>query len=201
MYKRYLHHIWTRIRPVKPWYLAALCLLFACIGVAALRTNYTTMTKLRSAVYEADKQNGNVEEALQQLRSFVGNHMNTNLDSEHGVYPPIQLTYTYERLRKAEADRVNAINAAIYTDAQHYCEAQYPGSIVGGPRVPCIEAYIKSHPGATARTIPDAQYKFDFVSPRWSPDVAGWSLVASGFFLVLTGIRLILGRWLSTVTK
>lgn len=200
MDKSYLHHLWTRIRVVKTWYLFAALLVFAVITVAALRNNYTGMTVLRDAVYQADKDAGDVEGSLQELRAYVASHMNTGLDSGGGVYPPLQLKYTYERLVKAEKDRVEAATSQIYTDAQKHCEALYPGSFSGGPRVPCIEQYVKSH-GTTARSIPDALYKFDFVSPRWSPDLAGWSLVISLVLLVLAIVRLILGRWLKTATK
>lgn len=166
----------------------------------ALRQNYTHMTELRSAVYAADKNGGNVEQALQDLRAYVGTHMNTHLESNNGVYPPIQLKYTYERLLQAERDRVNANNSAVYTDAQHHCERLYPQSFSGGPRVPCIEQYVKDH-GTSVRPIPDAQYKFSFISPSWSPDLAGWSMVAAIFFLVLTVIRFLLGRWLRVATR
>ena len=200
MDKRYLHHLWTRIRVVKTWYLFAAFLVFAIIAVVALRQNYTTMTQYRDVVYQADRDAGNVEKALQDLRAYVNAHMNTGLDAGNGVYPPVQLKYTYERLVKTEKDRVDAVTSQIYTDAQKQCEAQYPGSFSGGPRVPCIEQYIKSH-GATARTIPDALYKFDFASPRWSPDLAGWSIVLSVLFLAFTILRFVLGRWLQTITK
>ena len=159
------------------------------------------MVELRSAVYETDKNGGNVEQALQSLRSYVNHHMNTKLDNGKGVYPPIQLKYTYERLVKAEQDRVGAANAVIYTDAQKHCERLDPKSTLGRSRVPCIQEYIKSHGVQTTRSIPDALYKFDFVSPRWSPDLAGWSLVIGIILLVLTVIRFALGRWLQAVTK
>lgn len=192
MYKRALHHLWTSIRPIKVWYLLAACLLCIGIHVAALRHNNNTMAELRNAVYAADKNNGNVEEALQNLRKFVNQHMNTDLDTGTGVYPPVQLKYTYERLVQAEKDRVNAANTQVYTDAQRNCEKLYPGSFSGGPRVPCIEQYVKSH-GTTASSVPDALYKFDFTSPGWSPDLAGWSLALGVVFLVLTVLRLGLG--------
>jgi hypothetical protein len=200
MDKRYLHHLWTRIRVVKTWHLCAAFLVLAIIAVAALRNNYTGMTQLRNAVYQADRDAGNVEAALQNLRGYVNTHMNTTLDDGKGIYPPIQLQYTYERLVRAERDRVEAATSQIYTDAQRHCEALYPGSFSGGPRVPCIEQYIKSH-GTVAHTIPDALYKFDFVSPRWSPDLAGWSIVLSVVFLVLTVARFVLGRLLQAITK
>jgi hypothetical protein len=44
--------------------------------------------------------------------------------------------------------------------------------------VPCIQQYVQSHSKtAVTATIPDALYKFSFVSPSWSPDLAGWSLL------------------------
>src|SRR6266704_2297718 len=99
MNKQYWHHIWTRIRPIKEWYLLTACVICAVVCTLALRANYTTMTQLRSAVYTADQQNGNVEQALQSLRAYVGSHMNTSLATGDGVYPPIQLKYTYARLQ------------------------------------------------------------------------------------------------------
>jgi hypothetical protein len=195
MNKRSLHHLWTKIRPIKTWYLLAAFLVCGICCALSLRHNYITMTQLRSAVYAADQNNTGVEQALQKLRSYVGAHMNTNLASADGVYPPIQLKYTYTRLQQAEQDRVNNVNSQIYTDAQHTCEAEFPGSFSGGPRVPCIEQYVKDH-GTDAHTIPDAMYKFDFASPPWSPDAAGVLLVLSALLFVLTAARLLLGTWL-----
>lgn len=176
--------------------------MVACGGVCvlALRANYTHMTQLRSAVYQADQQNGDVVGALQSLRAYVGSHMNTGLASNDSVYPPIQLKYTYARLQQAEQDRVNTTNSQVYTEAQHHCEALYPSSFSGGPRVPCIEQYVKDH-GTSAHSIPDAMYKFDFTSPRWSPDLAGWTLLLSALFLVLALLRFFGGWWLKTITR
>jgi len=201
MSKRYLHHLWTRLRPIKTWYLLAAFVLSAGICGLALRANYSTMVELREAVYQADQANGNVEQALQELRAFVNAHMNTNLGRDSGtVYPPIQLKYTYERLKKAEQDRVNAANSQVYTDAQHHCERLYPASFSGGPRVPCIAQYVKDH-GTQAKTIPADLYRFSFATPRWSPDLAGWTLVLSVLFLVLTVVRFLLGRILQAIVK
>lgn len=192
MNKRYLHHLWARIRPIKTPYLLAACIVFAAGAAFALRHNYTEMTKLRSAVFAADQSGNGVEESLQNLRKYVGSHMNTELATADGVYPPIQLKYTYARLQQAEQDRVNSTNSQVYTDAQKTCEAQYPGSFSGGPRVPCIEQYVKDH-GTTARTIPDAMYKFNFATPSWSPDMAGWLIVLAAVSGLLTVLRLCLG--------
>lgn len=158
------------------------------------------MVQLRQAVYTADQQNGNVEQALQALRAFVGSHMNTTLATNDGVYPPIQLKYTYERLQQAEKNRVDQVNSAVYTDAQHYCERLYPNSFSGGPRVPCIEQYVKAH-GASVRSIPDAMYKFDFASASWSFDMAGWGLGLAIVFGVLAGLRFAGGYVIERFTR
>ena len=153
------------------------------------------MIKLRAAVFSADKAGGDTETALKNLREFVYAHMNTNLDSGSSVKPPIQLKYQYERLVAAEKARVDAANTQVYTDAQTYCQALYPSSFSGGPRVPCITDYVTSH-GTQAQPIPDGLYKFDFVSPTWTPDLAGWSIVVTVVLALLFGLRYGLERWL-----
>ncbi len=200
MNKRKLHHFWTHIRPIRTWYFLAAFAVSAVICVVALRSNYVTMTQLRDKVMAADKNNSGVVAALNNLRSYVNNHMNTNLETDNGVYPPIQLSYTYERLQKAEQERANSATSQVYTDAQHYCEQLYPGSFSGGPRVPCIEQYVKEH-ATTVQTIPDGLYKFSFATPRWSPDLAGWSLVAAVLFLVLAVVRFLGGRLLESLVR
>ncbi|HSX33108.1 MAG TPA: hypothetical protein VLF91_02100 [Candidatus Saccharimonadales bacterium] len=199
MYKQYLRSVLVRIKPVKTWYLLVACLVSGAVCALALRSNYVHMTDLRAAVYTADQQNGNVEAALQALRSYVGRHMNTSLATSDGVYPPIQLKYTYQRLQQAEAARVQAVNSQIYTQAQKLCEAQYPTGFSGGVRVPCIDDYVQQH-GTTAQPIAQDMYKFDFVSPRWSPDLAGWALALTILLFGLAVLRFALGRvlqWLS----
>ncbi len=200
MDKRYLHHLLARLKRVPTWYFVVAFLISASVCVLAQRSNYKHMVTLRDAVRTADQNSGDVEQALQNLRTYVSGHMNTELSRGAGsVYPPIQLKETYARLQKAEQDRVAAVNSRVYSDAQAYCERLYPGSFSGGPRVPCISEYVKAH-GTQAKVIPDALYKFDFASPRFSFDLAGWAYLLSGFFLVLAALRFVAGRilgWLS----
>lgn len=194
MNKKHLHRVWNRIRPIKTWYL--LLAFVACLSVAvmALRSNYTTMTELREAVYQADREDADVEAALQNLRRHVNGHMNTSLTTgAESVYPPIQLKETYDRLVQAEQQRVENANSKLYTQAQNHCEAQDPDSFSGGSRVACIQKYVDEN-GEQPRTIPDALYKFDFASPSWSPDLAGWMLVVSGVVLFAALIRFVFGR-------
>lgn len=198
MNKRRLHHRWTQIRRIRPWYFLAVSLVFGLIFLASMRHNNLVMIQLRDKVTQADQQNGDVETALRNLREYVYAHMNTDLASgPNAIHPPIQLKYRYDRLVQAEKDRAANANTQVYTDAQHYCEQLFPGSFSGGPRVPCIKDYVSSH-GTTEQTIPDALYKFDFVSPSWSPDLAGWSLVATILSFVLFLVFLLLDKWMKS---
>lgn len=197
MNKRYLHHTWTRFRRIKPWYFLILAIISGVICVFALRANNQHMLELREAVYAADKNSGDTETALQNLRAYVTTHMNTNLSAgENAVYPPIQLKYTYERLVKAHSEATGQQNQKIYTDAQRHCEQQNPAGFGGGGRIPCIQQYVQSHTVVSStESVPDALYKFSFVTPKWSPDLAGWSLVATILLFAAFVISLITRLW------
>lgn len=180
-------HIKNNLKSILNWPYKVFLILFllsAITCVLALRSNNQTMVDLRSAVYAADKEGGDINGSVNKLRQYVYSHMNTDLSSGgNSIKPPLQLKHTYEHLQEAEKQRVDTINEKIYTDAQGYCERQNPTSFSGGARVPCIEAYVKSN-GAKPNTIPAGLYQFDFISPAWSPDLAGWSLVLSILFFL-----------------
>lgn len=199
MNKRHLHHTWKLLKKFSYWYFLLACILFGMFAVFSLRSNNLNAIKLRDAALEIDKQNGDVEKALRDLRSYIHSHMNTNLAVDNGVYPPIQLKYRYERLVTQEQERVKQINSAdINAEAQQYCEATQPGSFYGAGRLDCIRSYIDSHPKVTVKPneIPDSSYKFDFTPPFWSADIAGISLVLAILSGVLFVIRFGLERWM-----
>jgi len=194
MHKRLLHHYFALLRPLNYWYFLVAFFISLTISVVALRQNNIEAIHLRNRVLAVDQQNGDVESALRSLRLYIYGHMNTNLATPNGVYPPIQLKYRYDRLVQVEKDRVNSVNSQVYTDAQHICEQLYPHSLSGGPRVPCIQDYVTKN-GAKEQPIPDSLYKFAFIPPFWSPDFAGWSLVVSALLLLLFVVRYSLDRW------
>jgi hypothetical protein len=186
LHKKTLHKA-AMIKHIPYWVFLVLFAVTGCTSVVALRHNNETMINLRNAVYEADKNNSNIETALDGLRGYVYSHMNTNLSSGgNAIKPPIQLKYSYERLQATETQRVAAVNAQVTIDAQNYCAAQNPGSdaAVKSNRFDCARDYLSSHT-AQASPVPTALYEYDFVSPSWSPDTAGWSLAAAGLFSIL----------------
>jgi len=194
MTKRHIHSIWSKIAFLSPWYLLAMAIISGLICVMALRQNNLNMVKLRNQVFAADKANGDTETALRNLREYIYSHMNTNLDSGNGIKPPIQLKYSYERLVDAEKKRVDAANAKIYNDAQKYCEQFISHKVFGGASISCVQNYASTH-GLKQQPIPDTLYKFDFVSPAWTPDLAGWSMVVTILLALLFIIRLGLEKW------
>lgn len=196
MDKKHLHHIWRFVRPIKPQYFLIIAVVFGLISVYALRQNNFNMIKLRSAVFRADEHNGNTEAALRDLRAYVYGHMNTNLSSgDNTIYPPIQLKYSYDRAIAAN-QQSSPDNAQIYNDAQTECEKQFPRGLSGSGRIPCIAQYVSSHGIQEEATIPVSLYEFDFVSPRWSPDLAGWSMVVAGLSGLLAITSFASERWL-----
>jgi hypothetical protein len=185
MDKRQLHHYWRYFRQIKPVYFLVLAVLSGIICVYALRANNEHMAQLRNAVYVADKNGSGLNEALKNLQNYVVSHMNTDLAAgPNAVHPPIQLKYTYERLVLAANQKVQASNANLYTDAQHYCEALIPNGFSGRYREACINQYITTH-GTKPVSIPQNLYEFDFVAAKWSPDLAGWSMIMTVLFLLL----------------
>lgn len=201
MHKRKLHQIWVKIKPINYWYFFAAFIISASVAAIALRENNLTAVNLRNKLIQVDKQDGNVSLALNNLREYIYSHMNTNLASgPNTIYPPIQLKYTYQRLEDAEQAKVNAANAVVYTDAENYCQILIPNGFSGRGRVPCIENYVTTH-GEQVQPIPPGLYEFDFVSPFWSPDLAGWSILISIIFLALFIVRFSLEKWLQYQLK
>ncbi len=199
MDKRKLHHVWRRARRIHPWYFLALTIIFGSICLVALRHNNERMIVLREAVYTADKNGGDIEGALRELRAYIYGHMNTSLASgPNAVHPPIQLKYTYERLQSAQQQSLGQNNSALYGQAQQACNQQGQTTTVQ-QTITCIQEYAAAH-GIQLVNIPDTLYKFDFVSAKWSPDLAGWTMVLAVLcfivFLVSAASRWVMKRYL-----
>ncbi len=183
------------VKKIKARYLLVLTLLFLVISLFALRANYEQMVSLRNAVYSADKNNGNVSLVLNNLQKYVTSHMNTNLSTGNGsIYPPIQLEYTYQRLQDQLSQQASSLNTNIYTQAEDYCQAKIPTGFSGRYRISCVEQYINTH-GLESQQIPKSLYEFDFVTPFWSPDFAGWMTLITAIFGVLFILRILINFW------
>ena len=158
-----------------------LALLFIASSYITLRAyigNSAEAKKRYETLLAVDAAGGDVEKALFDLRQFVYGHMNTTIGSETGVKPPIQLSGTYKRLVDAEKARVKQANDELYNKAQTDCERRFPAGLSGSNRIPCITEYVTQN-AIKEQTIPEGLYKYDFVSPLWSPDLAGFGILVS----------------------
>jgi hypothetical protein len=195
MQKRKIHHYLNWLKNIKPVYLAILTIISLFICIYALRANNEHMIKLRAQVYAADQNSGDISGTLRNLQAYVTAHMNTNLSSgPNAVYPPIQLENTYKRLVGQAGQQTSTDNSKLYSDAENYCQSQVPNGFSGRYRIPCIENYVNTH-SLKQISIEQALYEFDFISPSWSPDLAGWSLFATIFFAISFLASLIFNWW------
>lgn len=184
--KTWLISLGKLFKAIKPWQFLVLTIISSSICIYSLRQNNEHMNYLRNQVYAADKDGGNVKAALLNLARYVTSNMNTSLDSgPNGVYPPIQLKYSYQRVTANQSQSLAQQNSTLYTQAEDYCQMAIPQGFSGRYRVPCIEQYISSH-SLQGTNVPVALYEFDFISPAWSPDLAGWTLVSSVVLGLLT---------------
>jgi hypothetical protein len=195
MRKHKIAGIWHKFSSISLITITIALVVCAGISIFALRANNLKMAELRQAVYAADEKNGDVETALNNLRIFIYGHMNTDLRSGNaGSQPPIQLVNRFIRAVAAEQARVAAqSNAAkVYSDAQAQCERS---NLPLTARAQCIQNYVSTHGTSSQQpNLPPKEfYTFDFASPGWSPDLAGWSLVAALFFGIILLVRLAAG--------
>lgn len=194
MDRKFFKRFYRRLHKVSPWLFLAIAVTSAVVCIFALRNNNLTALKLRDEVVATDKANGDVEAALRKLRAYIYAHMNTDLSAGGTIQYPVQLKYRYERLVLAEQEKLSAQNEKIYTEAQAECEKRFPRGLSGSGRIPCITEYVANR-GIQQTPVPDSLYKFNFVSPRWSPDLAGWSLVIATISFALFVVRFGLERW------
>ncbi len=184
------NHRTDRRSLLRIWLYAAGTGVSGAVFVTGMIQNGNGAVERYNKLIAADKAGAEVEQALNELRSYIYTHMNAEVGGPNGIYPPIQLRYTYERLVAAEQKRVQKINDDLYTEAQEYCERTANQGFSGRNRLDCINAYVDRN-GAKVQEIQDAFYKYDFVAPRWSPDVAGFGLIAVIIFGLMTLLQVV----------
>lgn len=173
--KRRLHHYWRIVESIKTWHLAVLLVVLFSASVWALRNNSQNLEPYLLKVVAADKTDKGIDEALRDLGNYISQHMNTTLNE------PIQLAYSYNRAAQDVINDAKATaNGSIYKKAQTVCEDP---NVLLSVRAACIQDYVLEHakPGQEPASLefPDkALFTYSFSSPAWSPDLAGWLLVA-----------------------
>ncbi len=182
-----------QLQRVKTWQLIIVLVLLLFLTATFLRLNNIGMVQRRDAVIAADKQGdpGNTQNRLVDLQRFVAGHMNTGGNM-------VYLEHQYERdsaaIVKQVASANNAEKEVINKKVDDICKPQFSGYNQG--YVDCFaREYAKYAPSSdpiTTVKMPDPEkYRYVFAAPLWSPDFAGFSLLASVLVVVVIIIRLI----------
>jgi hypothetical protein len=185
--KRKLHHYLVMLGHVKAWQLLIIFVLLLGLSAYLLRQNNLNMVEYRNLVKMADEKGEGIEPALLDLQSYVTAHMNTNLGE--GIFLEHSYQRAYDAALKQAASVVNP-SSAVYIQAEDECRAQYGNSFQ--LYLQCIQQRVSSlSPGTdplqNVKVPPVELYKYNYVSPKLSFDLAGIVVLITCFvgFLIL----------------
>ena len=200
-----------RLQQVKTWQLVLILVLGLFVTATFLRLNNIGMIQRREAVLSAD-QEGDLDvlkNRLYDLQRYAASRMNASTG-------PIYLQESYNRAantakKKAESETRRG-GANIYKKIED--EVCGPKARANGWRWPdaryiaCQRTELAKYPeaeqGSGQVTLPSEKlFRHSFVSPVWSPDFAGFSvlfclLITLVIIARLVGIailRILLGRY------
>lgn len=183
----YLH----RITQVKIWQLVILLLLSLFVSATFLRLNNIGMVERREAVFAADKQGDDnlIQNRLVDLQRYANQHMNANTGE---VYLSEKYNRDVEKM-VADAQERNDSGSSMLVEADRICKQRFYG--YSQAYVQCVADEQAKFPAGDEPIdqvdMPNvALYRYIFVSPGWSADFAGWSVLISLLFFILIVARL-----------
>lgn len=152
-----------------------------------MRQNNLKMVELRNAVVVADEQGGDTAGAIEALNQHVFRHMNTE------IVRPIELVNAYNRQARIAIEAANRTSGRdIYAEATQVCERR---GVPLASIAQCAADYAATNnPGVGPGQIklPDKnRFTYTFATPRWTPDLAGFSVLITGVLLVWVILRVI----------
>lgn len=180
------------LQRVKTWQLLILLILLSFVAATFLRLNNIGMIQRRDAVLAADK-TGDVQviqNRLYDLQRYVASHMNSDTGP---FYLEQQYRRDSQKVVDAAKDDSNP-NGNINAKAEAVCRPQY--TVWSPAYVQCFTDELSKYPPSPDPTqnvtLPStALYRHNFASPLWSPDFAGWSVIACSIVLIMIIARLI----------
>lgn len=183
--KRLMAH-WRKMK-VKNWQIFALLALLLLLSAYLLRQNNLRMIEIREAVIAADENGVGVGESIERLNRHVFRHMNTE------IVRPVELVHTYNRQAKAVIEAASKSSGRdVYAEATRACERQ--GIPITNIAQCAADYALSNNPTATPQeiTLPDKnRFIYTFASPIWAPDLAGFSVLATGVVLIWFVLRLV----------
>ncbi len=179
-----------KLQRVKTWQLIILLILASFVAATFLRLNNIGMVERRDAVNVADiKSDDSVtQDRLFDLQRYVSGHMNTDMGK--GIF----LTATYNRDKKALIAKASVgLNGNIYKKAQEVCAPRYTSW--SPAYVQCTVSELAKYPSGESLNnsvnLSPEPYLHVFISPLWSPDFAGWSVLVCVVILIMIIARFI----------
>lgn len=195
--KRQAHHWWRILRRVKVWQLLILLIVFGVASVELLRQNNLSMLEHRNLVTMADEQGDNqkIQTALNDLRIYITSHMNTGM-GDTGVY----LNKTYQRAYDRavqEGIQNNSASRDLYNQADAACQAVFNKTYSFPAYTQCVAGKLSAQAGGNdplnSVKAPSVDlYRYNFVSPLWSPDAAGIAVAITVLLMLLVLGRIVL---------
>lgn len=174
-----------QLQRIRTWKLVVLLVLMCFLSATFLRLNNIGMIERRSAVVTADNEGDNTitQSRLYDLQRYVTSHMNTDMGK--GIY----LESGYKRdVQKAYEHVEN--DSEVYRKAQEICAPRF--THWSQAYVQCTISELAKYPAADSLKLPYADsYLHVFISPLWSPDFAGWSLIVCIVIFVMIIVRLV----------
>ena len=206
MNKKQIRTTLKKISMLKTWQLIILLILVLFIAATALRLNNVGMDQRREGVYSADEAGDEdiIHQRLLSLREYSSSHMNANTGA-------FVLKNQYDRdSQRALADAQNkseeseSPNGNIYKKAAEVCDPQISG--YSQAYMQCFMNELNKYPesGAVSDSVvlPTAElYQYDFASPIWTPDIAGWTVLLAIIISVVIITKITLTVVLSMFLK
>lgn len=189
--KRDIRQSLRQLRAIKTWQLLIVLVLLGFLAATFLRINNTGMVARREAVTAADKAGDDTttDERLYELQAYSASHMN----ADTGVfYLQEQYNRDVEKAVKASSSQSTVV-ADANAKAEAVCHPQYHGWSTA--YMNCFLNELAKYPTTNTLpqpTLPSASlYRYSFASPVWSPDFAGWAIVACVILIVIIISRLV----------
>lgn len=182
-----------QLRRAKIWQLVVLFILSCLVSATLLRLNNIGMVQRRSAVLAADEVGDAsiIKTRLLELQRYVTSHMNADMGK--GVY--LEASYKRDVQKAYESASVDSNpNGNIYKKAQEVCEPQF--DYWTPAYIQCTISELEKYPASSqlvsSVNLPQSNsYRHVFLSPLWSADFAGFSVLVSVVILIMIIFRII----------
>lgn len=181
-----------QLQRVQTWQLLVVLVLAAFVAATFLRLNNIGMVERRDAVLAADT-SGDVTaitDRLYDLQRYSATHMNASTG-------PFYLEKQYKReveKRVTSASQAMTQYGNVNAAVDKICRSRFTS--YSQAWVQCFVDELNKYPAspdpASKVAMPSADlYRYNFLSPRWTPDFAGWAVVFAAVVGLLILVRLL----------